>query len=68
MSDPVLNVWARGFLIVFGGFCIVGGFHRDTTIGGFGGSNHRPISRAQRVILVVFGCLFALCGLMGWVH
>jgi hypothetical protein len=61
-------VLARVFLIVFGLFCVGAGFHPKTTVGpAFSrGKGQLPVTRGQRVVFVVFGCLFVLDGVMGW--
>jgi hypothetical protein len=67
VSEAVIQAFFRVFLTVFGIVCIVAGFHSDTTIRRRrNGGAWYPVTRGQRVVFVVFGCLFALYGVMGW--
>jgi hypothetical protein len=61
-------VTGRLVLVVFGAFCVLAAFGSSTTIGpAFSrGRGHQPVTRGQRVVLVVFGSLLVIYGVMGW--
>ena len=41
-------------------------YHPETTVGpAFSRKGQRPVTRGQRVVFLVFGCLFVLYGVMG---
>lgn len=66
MSDWFVRMW----LSAFGVFCIGAGFLPGVTIGpAFSrGKGHHPVTRGQRIVLVVFGWSFVLYGVMGWLN
>jgi hypothetical protein len=63
MTEQVIS---RVWLTAFGVLCVVAGFHPETKLYGRRGTPRIPVNGAQRVVFVIFGCLFVLYGVMGW--
>jgi hypothetical protein len=66
MTEQVINAIARVWSTAFGVVCVVAGVHPETKLGRRRRGGQIPVTRAQRVVLFVFGCLFVLYGVMGW--